>query len=99
MAGECGPERYGKREVLTAALDVDGSPFNLVAVHPDSPRTPCRWQSRQDYYAALAGVIAGLPASEPAVIIGDWNTSPFPATSVICFHTRVSGCGSLLSCR
>ncbi|MEH0069817.1 endonuclease/exonuclease/phosphatase family protein [Pannonibacter sp. Pt2-lr] len=40
VKGECGPHRYGNREVLTAALDVDGSPFNLVAVHPDSPRSP-----------------------------------------------------------
>lgn len=76
VKGECGPHRYGNREVLTAALDVDGSPLNLVAVHPDSPRSPCRWQSRQDYYAALSRVIAGLPVSEPAVVIGDWNTSP-----------------------
>lgn len=76
VPGECGPGRYGNREVLTAALDVEGSPFNLVAVHPDSPRSPCRWQSRQDYYAVLAGVISRLPEAEPAIVIGDWNTSP-----------------------
>ncbi|SUB01999.1 Uncharacterized protein conserved in bacteria [Pannonibacter phragmitetus] len=76
VEGACGPRRYGNREIFSAIIDVDGSPLNFIAVHPDSPRSPCRWQSRQDYFAALAGVIDALPASEPAIMIGDWNTSP-----------------------
>lgn len=77
VEGACSsPWHRGDREIFSAIVDVDGSPLNFIAVHPDSPRSPCRWQSRQDYFAALAGVIGALPASEPAIMIGDWNTSP-----------------------
>lgn len=69
------------REILSLSLLVDGQTVNLVAVHPDSPRTPPRWHNKRAYFDRMDGAIAKLreTASGPIIAVGDWNSSPWSA--------------------
>ncbi|WP_417671953.1 endonuclease/exonuclease/phosphatase family protein [Roseibium sp.] len=71
------PYDHTDREILSLTLDVDGRPLNLIAVHPNSPRSRNRWLDRQSYLEAVASEYQRLGTQEPAVILGDWNLSPW----------------------
>ncbi|MFN4009881.1 MAG: endonuclease/exonuclease/phosphatase family protein [Pannonibacter sp.] len=77
----CGHGRWGQREILRITLDVAGKPVTFVALHPESPRTPCRFEARQAYYAALGLELARLSrdSKDPVILAGDWNMSPWSA--------------------
>lgn len=66
-------------EFLSLDLSVDGIPLKLFALHPASPRNRPYWNDRQAYFEALAAV-SGFEIDQsggPAVLIGDWNLSPW----------------------
>ncbi|WP_209011014.1 endonuclease/exonuclease/phosphatase family protein [Labrenzia sp. PHM005] len=69
------------REILSLSLLVGGQKVNLVAVHPDSPRTQPRWQNKRSYLDIMDEAIAQLRQENPApiVAIGDWNSAPWSA--------------------
>lgn len=69
------------REILTLTLDTETGPLNLVALHPDSPRTKDRWQNKRDYFEAVDATLSGLKQDgpHPLIVIGDWNSAPWSA--------------------
>ncbi|NBN63287.1 endonuclease/exonuclease/phosphatase family protein [Pannonibacter tanglangensis] len=77
----CGAGRWGEREILRITLDVKGKPVTFVALHPESPRSPCRFEARQNYYATLGLTLAALrrEGQGPVLLAGDWNMSPWSA--------------------
>ncbi|WP_106754733.1 endonuclease/exonuclease/phosphatase family protein [Pannonibacter carbonis] len=79
--GVCGDGQWGQREILRMRLDVAGKPVTFIALHPESPRTPCRFEARQVYYAALGLELARLrrESTDPVILAGDWNMSPWSA--------------------
>lgn len=77
----CGNGRWGQREILRIKLDVAGKPLTFIALHPESPRSPCRFEARQNYYSTLGMEVARLRREgvDPVIIAGDWNMSPWSA--------------------
>lgn len=77
----CGNGSWGEREILRITLDVAGKPATFVAIHPESPRSPCRFEARQTYYSALGLELAKLrrEGADPVLVAGDWNMSPWSA--------------------
>ncbi|KZL21595.1 exonuclease III [Pseudovibrio axinellae] len=62
------------KEFLSAEVDVNGSPIQLYAVHPASPRGPNRLEGRSKYFDFLSKHIKAQKTQVPIVILGDWNT-------------------------
>ncbi len=71
----------GDREILSMSVNVDGQAVDLIAVHPDSPRTNRRWQNKRAYFEAMDADIAELrqAGADPLIVVGDWNSSPWSA--------------------
>ncbi len=67
------------REILSLSLELESGPVDLVAVHPDSPRTHPRWNNKRAYFDKMDALIAELRTQKksPVVVIGDWNSSPW----------------------
>lgn len=65
----------GMREMI---VDRPRGPFALLAIHPDSPRTPARWRrGNETVENAVARVRDRLvPTGLPVVVAGDMNSSP-----------------------
>ncbi|POF29764.1 endonuclease/exonuclease/phosphatase family protein [Roseibium marinum] len=69
------------RELFSLKLETGAGPLNLVAIHPDSPRTESRWLNKRHYFEEADKLISGLKAANdgPVLAIGDWNSSPWSA--------------------
>jgi len=67
------------RELLSLTLDTGEEPLHLIAVHPDSPRSPDRWTSKRAYLDELDEMIAEVKSENggSVIAIGDWNSSPW----------------------
>lgn len=77
-------------EFLSLDLSVNGAPLKLFALHPASPRNRLYWNDRQAYFEALAAV-SGFAIDQsggPAVLIGDWNLSPWSSHFVSFLERR-----------
>ncbi|MTI43650.1 endonuclease/exonuclease/phosphatase family protein [Roseibium hamelinense] len=70
---------HPEREIMSLTLSVNGEPVDVIATHPASPRSPSRWNDREDYFRKLSTHLADLSASTSAgqIVIGDWNMSPW----------------------
>ncbi|MEJ8472659.1 endonuclease/exonuclease/phosphatase family protein [Roseibium algae] len=79
VPGEAEGTSEAAREIMSLTLDVDGTPLNLLAVHPASPRSKPRWQDRQTYLQTLTSEVSRLQKTETnnTLVIGDWNLSPW----------------------
>lgn len=69
------------RELLLLTLETGNRPLNLLAVHPDSPRSHIRWLNKRRYFAEADTLIGGSQESgrRPLLVIGDWNSAPWSA--------------------
>lgn len=69
----------GYREIVILDIETPQGPIQLFAVHPNSPRSPTRWQERQNYLALLTEAVQRRQqaSNSPVIIMGDWNTSPW----------------------
>lgn len=67
------------RELLHVVLDTGSDALHLIAVHPDSPRNPVRWENRRLYLEEADMLVQDIQdqGADPLVIIGDWNTAPW----------------------
>ncbi|MFG1275724.1 endonuclease/exonuclease/phosphatase family protein [Xanthobacter flavus] len=82
-----GTERQARWPLLSravlaklVAIALDGMPAQAVAyfsIHPETPRDPSRWRSRNAYLDAVAVEIAKLPVGTHVVVAGDFNTPPW----------------------
>lgn len=62
------------REFLSAQIDVNGTPVQVYAIHPASPRGPNRLESRTRYLDHVRNLIKSQEKKVPTIIQGDWNT-------------------------
>ncbi|WP_305987290.1 endonuclease/exonuclease/phosphatase family protein [Roseibium sp. MMSF_3544] len=69
------------RELLQLKLETDAGPFDLMSVHPDSPRNHVRWLNKRLYFDTADAIMHELreTGSDPLIVIGDWNSSPWSA--------------------
>jgi len=83
------PQRSGKdwtdgpggsvvRGMRVMVIERPGGPFALLAIHPDSPRTPGRWRSGNETVEDATAHVRDrlVPLGLPVVVAGDLNTSP-----------------------
>jgi endonuclease/exonuclease/phosphatase (EEP) superfamily protein YafD len=78
MLGNSRPSRsFDRTYIVRAAIDVDGRPLVVYAVHPPSPRRALLWPRRNLYLATLAEQFQRFPGDTPVLMAGDFNTAPW----------------------
>ena len=68
---------FGDRPVVEASVEFDGGTVQVLGVHPRSPTSPARADSRDRHLAAAALWARGRTG--PVVVVGDLNASPWSA--------------------
>lgn len=68
------------REFLSAEVNINGTPVQIYAVHPASPRGPNRLEGRSRYLDHVRKLIQSQEKKIPIVIQGDWNTPVWSQT-------------------
>jgi endonuclease/exonuclease/phosphatase (EEP) superfamily protein YafD len=74
----------GNRAIIAEML-LDSRPVTLIAAHTTSPKSPSRLQQRNRQLARLAELSGAR--SEPVVLVGDLNSSPWSPTFEDFLHT------------
>lgn len=72
---------------IKATVETDSGEFELVATHPIPPMNSTRFQKRNELLVEMAGQ---LDQSQPRILIGDFNMTPWsPWFQVICREGQI----------
>lgn len=65
------------RAVEHASINLGYRPVEVFAIHPNTLQDPAEWKNRNAYLGLAAQWISGIAADKPALVLGDFNTSPW----------------------
>ncbi|MEO1019258.1 MAG: endonuclease/exonuclease/phosphatase family protein [Pseudomonadota bacterium] len=70
-------KRSGPTTALFTTLDIDGTPVEFINMHPSHPMSDRLWRWRNAYLNWISETLAMRPDNRPAIVVGDWNLSPW----------------------
>jgi endonuclease/exonuclease/phosphatase (EEP) superfamily protein YafD len=67
----------GGRTAVHATVLVDGEPVQVFVIDPNKATGQARWAERNQYLGLVSQWVAGQAAGQPALLLGDWNITPW----------------------
>ena len=67
----------GGRTAVTATVIIEGQPVKVFVIDPNKATGQSRWAERNQYLGLVSQWVASQAAGQPAMMLGDWNVTPW----------------------
>ncbi len=67
----------GGRTAVHATVLIEGQPVQVFVIDPNKATGQTRWAERNQYLGLVSQWVASQSAGQPAMMLGDWNITPW----------------------
>ncbi len=67
----------GGRTAVRATVLIEGQPVQVFVIDPNKATAQARWAERNQYLGLVSQWVASQAAGQPAIMLGDWNITPW----------------------
>ena len=67
----------GGRTAVRATVEIEGQPVQVFVIDPNKATSQTRWAERNQYLGLVSQWVASQAAGRPAIMLGDWNITPW----------------------
>ena len=67
----------GGRTAVHATVMIEGQPVQVFVIDPNKATGHARWTERNQYLGLVSQWVASQAAGQPAMMLGDWNITPW----------------------
>ena len=67
----------GGRTAVHATVIIEGQPVQVFVIDPNKATGQTRWAERNQYLGLVSQWVASQAAGQPAMMLGDWNITPW----------------------
>ena len=67
----------GGHTAVRATVIIEGEPVQVFVIDPNKATSQTRWAERNQYLGLVSQWVASQAAGRPAILLGDWNITPW----------------------